>query len=69
VIDRSKRFFQALGTVLANLNKTIREARALFAADPIEALANGRGDCCGQRFSGSSRELFSQAMRLRVLDV
>jgi hypothetical protein len=42
MIGRSKRLLQALGTVLANRQQAIRQARALLA-DPIKALANGCG--------------------------
>jgi hypothetical protein len=69
VIGRSKRFFQALGAVLANLQKAIRKASTLFAANAVEALANGGRDRRGHGFTGSLRELLGQTMRLRVFDV
>ena len=67
MIGRSKRLFQALGAVLTNRQKTIRQAGALFATDPVEALANGGRHCCGHGFPGSLRELFGQSMLHRRL--
>ena len=69
MIGRSIRFFQALGAVLADLQETIGQAGALFAADPVEAFTNGGRNCRGHGFPGSLRELFGQTVRLRVFDV
>jgi hypothetical protein len=69
MIGGSKRLLQTLRAILANLDEAICQAGPLFAADAIEALANGCGHRRGHGFSRPLRKLFGQAMRLRIPDI
>ncbi len=69
MIGGSERLLEVRRTVLADLQKTISKAKALFTADALQPLTKGNRD--GGRHAVSSQlcQLFRQAVRFLIFDV
>ena len=69
MIGGSERLLEVRRTVLANLQKTIGKAKALFTADALQPLTKGNRDGGRHAISSQLCQLLRQAVRFLIFDV
>ena len=69
MIGGSERLLEVRRTVLADLQKTIGKAKALFTADALQPLTKGNRDGGRHAISSQLCQLLRQAVRFLIFDV
>ena len=69
MIGGSERLLEVRRTVLADLQKTIGKAKALFTADALQPLTKGNRDGGRHAIPGQPCQLLRQAVRFLIFDV